>query len=198
MLVIKNDFYTNTSEIKKSKFITIIGKVTSRNELDQFLKTYSQQDATHNCYAYKIGITFPIIGMSDDHEPSGVAGKQILNVIEKNNLTNLCILVVRYFGGIKLGAGPLARAYSQAASKPIKDIELIEMVKGFAYRVDVGITDLKNLENFLRRAKIEVLTREFAEHVTLNFHYQNDRLFDNENFSLINLEIMSIFLQSAN
>ena len=105
---------TNEIIINKSKFITIIIPLTTIEQIDDILKNIKNKykDATHYCYGYVINGKEK---MSDDGEPSGTAGMPILNVIKKHDLTNVICIVVRYFGGIKLGAGGLTRAYSNSA-----------------------------------------------------------------------------------
>ena len=105
-------------EIKKSKFYGYLYNVNSANDVAKILEDLKKEHkkATHICYAYKIVDGVEIIKFSDDGEPSGTAGRPMLNVIEKKNLKNVLICVVRYFGGIKLGAGGLVRAYTKCAS----------------------------------------------------------------------------------
>jgi len=106
-------------EIKKSKFIGLYYEVNTLDEVDCILENLKKEHkkARHLPYAYKINNN---IKKSDDKEPGGTAGMPILNIIEKNNLNNVLIVVVRYFGGIKLGAGGLIRAYSNASKEVIK------------------------------------------------------------------------------
>ncbi len=105
-------------EVKKSKFISYIFNVNSVDEIKRIIEQIKVENkkATHVCYAYSISGKEFLEKAFDDSEPSGTAGKPILNVIQKQNLSNILIVVVRYFGGIKLGAGGLVRAYSKAAS----------------------------------------------------------------------------------
>lgn len=105
-------------EIKKSKFYGYLYNVNSVKDVAKILEDLKKEHkkATHICYAYKIVDGVEIIKFSDDGEPSGTAGRPMLNVIEKKNLKNVLICVVRYFGGIKLGAGGLVRAYTKCAS----------------------------------------------------------------------------------
>lgn len=111
---------TSQLEIKKSKFIGLYYEVTTIEEITQILASLKKEHkkARHIPYAYKINNN---VKKSDDKEPSGTAGLPILNIIEKNNLNNCLIIVIRYFGGIKLGAGGLIRAYSSAAKEAIKN-----------------------------------------------------------------------------
>lgn len=112
---------TNEFEVKKSRFITFLYNLNDEKEvldiIDEIRKEHKK--ARHIVYVYKINNTAKI---NDDGEPKGTAGMPIFNVIEKNNLDNILIVVVRYFGGIKLGAGGLFRAYSKSASEIVKKL----------------------------------------------------------------------------
>ena len=105
-------------EIKKSKFIGLLYNVDNVLEVENILLQLKKEHkkANHICYAYKIVNGAEIVKFSDDKEPSGTAGKPILSVIEKKKMSNVLICVIRYFGGIKLGAGGLVRAYTKCAS----------------------------------------------------------------------------------
>lgn len=104
---------TNTIEIKKSKFVAYLYDIDEINEFKEILENikYEHKKAKHVVYAYKFGST---AGKSDDKEPSGTAGTPLYNLLEMNNINNKLLIVVRYFGGVKLGAGPLLRAYKNA------------------------------------------------------------------------------------
>ena len=104
---------TNTIEIKKSKFVAYLYDIDEISEIKEILKNikYEPKKAKHIVYAYKFGST---AGKSDDKEPSGTAGTPLYNLLEMNNINNKLLIVVRYFGGVKLGAGPLLRAYKNA------------------------------------------------------------------------------------
>lgn len=104
---------TNTIEIKKSKFVAYLYDIDEISEIKEILENikYEHKKAKHIVYAYKFGST---AGKSDDKEPSGTAGTPLYNLLEMNNLNNKLLIVVRYFGGVKLGAGPLLRAYKNA------------------------------------------------------------------------------------
>lgn len=112
---------TNEFEIKKSKFITFLYNLDNENDVPKIIEEIREKNkkARHVVYVYKINNTAKI---NDDGEPKGTAGMPIFNVIEKNNLNNVLIVVVRYFGGIKLGAGGLFRAYSKSASEIVKKL----------------------------------------------------------------------------
>ncbi len=108
-------------EIKKSKFIGQLFDVFSQEEISNILQELKKEHkkATHICYAYRISHPFSEKAF-DDGEPSGTAGKPILNVLQKQDKQNCLLVVIRYFGGIKLGAGGLVRAYSKTASETVK------------------------------------------------------------------------------
>ena len=110
-------------EIKKSKFYAYLFEVKSQEEVLSIYENLKKEHkkSTHICYAYKIVCGQEFVKFNDDGEPSGTAGRPILNVIEKKNLSNVVIFVVRYFGGTKLGAGGLVRAYSKCASDLFKE-----------------------------------------------------------------------------
>jgi len=109
-------------EIKKSKFIGLCYEVNSVLKIDDILNSIKKEHkkATHICYAYKVFDQVLSVKAFDDNEPNGTAGKPILNVIEKQKLNNVLVVVVRYFGGIKLGAGGLVRAYTKATVQALK------------------------------------------------------------------------------
>lgn len=111
----------NEIEIKKSRFITYLYQLDDEKEVQNIIDEIKKEHkkARHVVYVYKINNTAKI---NDDGEPKGTAGMPIFNVIEKNKLENTLIVVVRYFGGIKLGAGGLFRAYSNSASEIIKEL----------------------------------------------------------------------------
>lgn len=108
-------------EIKKSKFIGYLFEIKNVEEIKEKIDALKREHkkATHICYAYRLNSPFAEKAV-DDGEPSGTAGKPILNVLQKQNIYNSLLVVVRYFGGIKLGAGGLLRAYSKCASETIK------------------------------------------------------------------------------
>ena len=116
-------------KLKKSRFICHVKRIYSEEEARAFIAAIKKEHykATHNCSAFIIGEKSDIKRTSDDGEPSGTAGVPMLGVLEKHNLTNLCVVVTRYFGGIKLGAGGLIRAYASSVALAIKEIGLVEI-----------------------------------------------------------------------
>lgn len=128
-----NQIYEFTQEIKKSIFICTLIPVNSLEEVNEHLKTIRKKyyDATHNCYSYSITDkdNNTLLKASDDGEPSQTAGVVILDVLQKNEITNVLAVVTRYFGGIKLGAGGLVRAYSSSTSGAVKIANIIPIIK---------------------------------------------------------------------
>ena len=113
-------------EIQKSRFIAKAAPVASEEEALAFLAENREPEATHNGYAYKIGLLYRF---SDDGEPSGTAGKPILRAIEAQGLDRVAVLVVRYFGGVKLGAGGLVRAYGGVAAEALRRAPKVPLVE---------------------------------------------------------------------
>mgnify|MGYP003198925040 FL=1 len=154
---IENEFI-----IKKSKFITKLYFVTSeieiKNILDENKNDY--KDATHICYAY---ILNNVQRFNDDSEPSGTAGMPILNVLKNNNLNNVLCVVIRYFGGIKLGAGGLIRAYCSSVSEALNKTEIINVVNGKKIELTFSYDDIKKVNHILN--DINIVDKQFDENV---------------------------------
>ncbi len=138
----------NLIEIKKSKFISYAVSVTSEKEVKEFLINLKKEhsDATHICYAYVL-YSPTMEKCSDDGEPSGTAGKPILDVIKRNNLSNVFVAVVRYFGGIKLGAGGLVHAYSNSAKEVIDLAEIKELTEHIILDVEITVDSKYIIDN---------------------------------------------------
>lgn len=154
---IENEFI-----IKKSKFITKLYFVTSeieiKNILDENKTEYKY--ATHICYAY---ILNNVERFNDDSEPSGTAGMPILNVLKNNNLNNVLCVVIRYFGGIKLGAGGLIRAYCSSVSEALNKTEIINVVNGKKIELTFSYDDIKKVNHILN--DINIVDKQFDENV---------------------------------
>lgn len=153
----------NITIINKSKFITNLFYVENIDEVNKYLSIIKDKykDATHHCYAYIIDNTKRF---NDDGEPGGTAGMPILNVIEQNNLNHVLIVVVRYFGGIKLGAGGLVRAYSKISSECIKQAKLAILEDGYLVSIKLNYNNIKDVDNLLKNEKI--IDKSFMEDIT--------------------------------
>ncbi|MNS32385.1 IMPACT family member YigZ [compost metagenome] len=155
--------------IKKSRFIGHIIPAQTKSEAIAFIEQVKKEhwNATHNCFAYMIGERDEIQKQSDDGEPSGTAGKPILEVIRSQGLKNVAIVVTRYFGGIMLGAGGLIRAYTDGAVAAIEAGGAITLVLHRQIYVEVDYTWLGKIENELRTRGVRTGQSSFADKVTL-------------------------------
>lgn len=161
MLSIKNDV-TSEYIINKSRFITKLIKVNNIFDVDKKIDEIKNEykDATHYCYAYIIN---NVKRFNDDGEPSGTAGMPILNVLENNELNYVLCVVIRYFGGIKLGAGGLVRAYTKGVTKALEETNIIELTKGLCLDIYFDYDQTKEVEYFLKDTK--VINKEFNEKI---------------------------------
>ncbi|WP_059171920.1 YigZ family protein [Bacillus sp. FJAT-27445] len=156
---------TNEIIIEKSRFIAHSARAQSEAEAQEFIAEIKRihRDATHNCSAYLIGENDQIQKANDDGEPSGTAGVPILEVLKKRKLKDTVIVVTRYFGGIKLGAGGLIRAYGKAASEGLNAAGIVERILTQSMKVSVNYTWIGKLENELRNAPYVLNGVDYAE-----------------------------------
>lgn len=162
----------NTIVIEKSKFITYLKPVKSEEEYKEYLKEIKKKhyDATHVCSALSLK---DIKRSSDDGEPSGTAGVPMLNVLTKKDIENTCALVVRYFGGIKLGAGGLIRAYSNSVSEALNKATLLIDETYNKYQIILSYEAANKVDNFLFNNTLK-LEKEYDEKVTINYVLKDD------------------------
>lgn len=156
-------------EDKKSKFISLMVSVEDESEAVQVLNEVRKKyyDARHNCYAYVIGDNNEITRSSDDKEPSGSAGKPILETIVAEGIHNCIIVVTRYFGGTLLGVGGLVRAYTGAAKDAIQKAALVRKIPGVSFSVDIGYSDLDRVLKCSENVFFEVLDTKYGENIRL-------------------------------
>lgn len=161
--VLKNS--TSSYEDKKSKFLGYCFKIKSKEEVKLILKKIKEEHpkANHIPYAFKFGILNEEIGFSDDGEPTSSAGKPIYMEINGNKLKNILIVVVRYFGGVKLGVGGLVRAFSEAARLTIDESKIIEKEICHIYKLNFKYCELKEVEGFIRKNNLEILKKDFGD-----------------------------------
>lgn len=147
--------YEAKTEIKRSVFIATIKGEVNQEEADEFVKSIKRKypDATHNCYAYVGDELGNVIRFSDDGEPSGTAGQPILDVLRKQNIVKSAIVVTRYFGGIKLGAGGLVGAYSGSASDAVNGAKIVVKVECEKMLVGADYATYAVADKFLRKNK---------------------------------------------
>ena len=154
-------------EIKKSRFICHAKRVYSEEEARDFITAIKKEHykATHNCSAFIIGERSEIKQTSDDGEPSGTAGVPMLGVLENHNLTNVCVVVTRYFGGIKLGAGGLIRAYAGSVALAVKEIGIIEIKEQAGIAIQMSYAQYQEYSNFLKEHDLMELETNFTDQV---------------------------------
>ena len=165
-------------EIKKSRFICHAKRVYSEEEARDFITAIKKEHykATHNCSAFIIGERSEIKRTSDDGEPSGTAGVPMLGVLENHNLTNVCVVVTRYFGGIKLGAGGLIRAYAGSVALAVKEIGIVEIKEQAGIQIQMSYAQYQEYGNFLKEHNLMELETNFTDQVdTIIFVNKEDK-----------------------
>lgn len=157
-------------EIKKSRFIGLAVPATSREQALDYLADIKLKypDARHHCWAYVIGDpnNAATMAANDDGEPSGTAGKPILNVLMHKQIGDIMLIVVRYFGGIKLGAGGLTRAYSQAADGVVQKLTLIKPILMQSWRFECDFAQEQYLRHYLEQNQGELLSIDYSNKVS--------------------------------
>lgn len=156
--------------IQKSRFIAHIARTETEEAAQAFIGEIKKKhkDATHNCSAYLIGEQDQIQKANDDGEPSGTAGVPILEVLKKRNLKDTTVVVTRYFGGIKLGAGGLIRAYGKSTSEGLNSVGIIERTLMNLLSISIDYTLLGKLENELRSSIYQIKDIEYVENVKVH------------------------------
>lgn len=170
------DEVSSTLIIEKSRFIAYIKPVFSEDEYKEYLKEIRKKyyDASHVVSAF---ISNSIKRSSDDGEPSGTGGIPVLNILEKNNLNNTCCLVVRYFGGIKLGVGGLSRAYSNATLEALKKAIIVEDYIYPKYELISDYEVANKLDNLLIN-NTYLLNKDYDVNVKITFVLKNENILD--------------------
>lgn len=167
----------HTLVIKKSEFICTLIPLNDENKINETIDYYKDKykDATHNCVAYLVGTKERA---NDDGEPSGTAGLPMLNVLKKQELSNIIAIVTRYFGGIKLGAGGLTRAYSQAVAEALKEANIVEKHLIDVYDISLDYSFTKKFEHLLKVNAIDCINKEYSEQVTYRLYIDDLSFFD--------------------
>lgn len=158
--------------INKSRFIASIHPAKTEEEAKAFIqqKKKEHHDATHNCSSYTIGPTMLIQKANDDGEPSGTAGFPMLEVLKKQQLHNVVVVVTRYFGGIKLGAGGLIRAYGSAVSQVIKESGRIILRDAIPFHVTLNYDQTGRFEHELEQQSFQLVDTAYTDKVTYTIH----------------------------
>ncbi len=167
MYTINRQEYTFTYEVNKSTFISFLKYIENTTEAKQYINLLKEKypDATHHVSAFIVGSSGQNGGTNDDREPSGTAGAPIFEVLRKNNLTNIICVVIRYFGGIKLGAGGLVRAYSKAASEVVKIAKLEPIIIYTILKLSFSYPYLNQIEKIIK--DFQIIERSFTSNITI-------------------------------
>ncbi|MBJ8325680.1 YigZ family protein [Streptococcus pacificus] len=168
----------NEQEIKKSRFICQMKRISSEEEGKAFIADIKKKHykATHSCSAMIIGENGLIKKSSDDGEPSGTAGVPMLTVLEKQQLTNVVAVVTRYFGGIKLGAGGLIRAYAGSVSEAINTLGKVEVKQLEGLKIQLSYTQYQTLSQFLEAENLQEYHTEFLADVTTFIYLEKEKI----------------------
>ena len=183
---------------KKSKFIANLFYVETIEDVENRLKEIRKKyyDAKHNCFAFRLDKE-NISRFSDDGEPSGTAGAPMLNILEGRNLSNVLVIVTRYFGGILLGTGGLVRAYSEATLKAIENSEIVEKVYGNVLNIEIEYKDLDNIKYYLKNENINIENIKNKEKILLKIELTDEelekikRMVDDRKLNINKIELIS-------
>lgn len=154
---------------KKSRFIATVYGIESEEQAKEYIEDAKKKywDASHNCYAYIIGGTQEVSRFSDDKEPGGTAGKPILEVLQKNDMVDVLVIVTRYFGGTLLGTGGLIRAYTQVTKEGLIHACVVERKDGWMLELQLEYTDLGRVQYELGERKIPIYSSQYVDQVSL-------------------------------
>ena len=174
--------------IKKSKFIATLARVVSTEEANDFIRKISKKyrDATHNTFAYTIGLHDDQVKASDNGEPSGTAGVPELKALQLMKLKNVAVVVTRYFGGIKLGAGGLIRAYSNSVTEAVQKIGVVKRVLQQELIFSVAYNRFDEVDHYLKENKVFISNTEYGVDVKISVFLNEEDLNTFKN-DLVNL-----------
>ena len=179
--------------VKKSKFMCNLIRVENQREAEECIKKIKKKyyDARHNCVAYRVIEDEQIIEKSsDDGEPSGTAGGPMLNILKKNNLGNILVIVTRYFGGILLGTGGLVRAYSDATLEAINVAEKIAKCIGLEAEAELEYNNLESFKYYCKKSNIYIKDYDYSEKIICKIQLEEcnkERLIEDFNTKKVNL-----------
>ena len=186
---------------KKSRFIANLFYVESTQKAENIIKEIRKKyyDAKHNCIAYRIIDNGRIVEKaSDDGEPSGTAGAPMLNILQKNNLANVLIIVTRYFGGILLGTGGLVRAYSAGLLGALEKSEKIQKCVGYELKVCLKYSEFESFRYYCKINRIKIVNIQYFEDIVCNIELNQkmrEKLmedYDTKKVNILKLEFLSI------
>ena len=176
-ITIENNVVSEFVE-KKSKFIGNLFYIESSKQAEEIIKETKKKyfDAKHNCIAYRVIENGQIIErFSDNGEPQGTAGAPMLNILQKNNLVNVLIIVTRYFGGILLGTGGLVKAYQKSLMLALEDCKKITKVLGESLEVKLAYSDLESFKYYCKNNKINIVDIDYKEDIVCKIELEEDK-----------------------
>ena len=164
--------------IKKSKFICSLARTETVEEAQEFIEQVSKKyhDATHNTYAYTLGLNDNQVKASDNGEPSGTAGIPELKALQLMKLKNVTAVVTRYFGGIKLGAGGLIRAYSNSVTEAAQNIGVVKCVMQQLIQFSIPYNRIDEINHYLEENRISIASQEYTTNVTIQIYLDLDQI----------------------
>ena len=170
--------FQSSIDIKKSQFICRLFPAQNEKEAKAIIREISEKykDATHNCTAYVVSDGE---GYDDNGEPGGTAGRPMLNVLKKNEIQNVVAIVTRYFGGIKLGAGGLVRAYSKSVLETLAIAEIVEMELYEIFKFSFNYAHIKTIDSELRGKKLAIIHKEYDVNVSYFVATENIEMIEN-------------------
>ncbi len=171
--------FIHTVDIERSTFITNIIKISSEEEAKQYIASIKKQhpDANHHCSAYVLGHNHEIQRCSDDGEPSGTAGVPMLTSLRNNHLIDTCVVVTRYFGGIKLGTGGLIRAYSNCVTQAIHHAPKLELLNVELYTLEFSYDYINQLDHYLPQY-CTITDKQYDVSITYHFYSQDSDIIE--------------------
>lgn len=184
MYRIKED-HEEQMEIKKSRFITYLHRTESEADAKAFLTAIRRlhPDATHHCYAFIIGEHNEIKRSNDDGEPAGTAGVPMLECLDRNHMQDIIAITVRYFGGIKLGAGGLIRAYSKCVSHALSTAQITKKQWMEKYEIRFSYDLIGRIDYYFREHCLEILDKAYDEEVCYTYLCDHDNSADFQELS---------------
>lgn len=193
--------------MKKSKFIASVSLADTEDDALSFIDVLKKKywDASHNCYAYIIGANKSTMRYSDDGEPSQTAGKPMLDLLIAKELTNLVVVVTRYFGGTLLGTGGLVKAYQSATVEGLNNSLIIKKEPGVHIQLVADYNLIGKIQYYISQEKLPIISSEYTEFVTLDLiipldkvNSFNNRLADLSNGTLSPIEIKKAYFAIIN
>ena len=164
---------------KKSKFIANTYYIESKEKAEEIIKENKKRfyDARHNCFAYRVLSDQGIIEKSsDDGEPSGTAGAPMLNILSKNNIVNVLVIVTRYFGGILLGTGGLVKAYSESTQNALEKSKYAKIIRGIELNLEIDYSEFEKIKYYFRKKDIDIKNVQYLQNINCNIVIKKELL----------------------